>query len=328
MASIFNHGPHTSHQGPNKFYQRLALRFTADFSRLTTQVFKVSKFITAEGVNYRQVLISSPLTKGRHIRLAIYEPAQRKERGPVLLWLHGGGYSLGVPEQDLRFVKQFIGARDCTIVAPAYTLSTSEGYPAALEDAYATLLWIQQQTDYLNARADQIMVGGNSAGGSLALALAIAARDLGQVKIAFQMPLYPMIDNQMVRAFTPMGQRTPTWMIKVSQLVWALYLGEAYGSQTISYYASPIRLDDYHNLPPTYTYLGTIEPFYDGIIAFMEGLIGAGVTADYDVYPWCFHGFDILWPSSPQSQKAADRLLNHFIYACDHYYVPQDDKEE
>src|SRR5690606_30824760 len=117
---------------------------------------------------------------------------------PGVLWIHGGGYAQGVPEMSHDMYRQLIGTRDCVIVAPDYRLSIDAPYPAALEDCYEVLLWMKDHAQELGIRSDQLMVGGESAGGGLTAALAMYARDRGEVNLAFQMPLYPMIDDRMV----------------------------------------------------------------------------------------------------------------------------------
>ncbi|WP_297638937.1 alpha/beta hydrolase fold domain-containing protein, partial [uncultured Clostridium sp.] len=115
-----------------------------------------------------------------------------------VLWLHGGGYSMGVPEQDENLYRELLKEEDCVIIAPEYTLSIEKPYPAALLDSYESLLWMKENAEELGIRENQLMVGGESAGGGLTAALTLYARDKGEVKIAFQMPLYPMIDDRMI----------------------------------------------------------------------------------------------------------------------------------
>lgn len=132
------------------------------------------------------------------LSLYVYRPIHPKENAPGLLWMHGGGYAFGTPQQDSGTFKRFIKACGCTVVAPDYSLSPEAPYPAALEDCYTALLWLKNNAARLGVRSDQLMVGGVSAGGGLAAALAIYARDKNEVAIAFQMPLYPMLDDRMM----------------------------------------------------------------------------------------------------------------------------------
>ncbi|MBR3296809.1 MAG: alpha/beta hydrolase fold domain-containing protein, partial [Firmicutes bacterium] len=133
-----------------------------------------------------------------NIRLLILRPlAQSKTPVPGVLWVHGGGYQSGSAKdifatRALSLVVKF-GA---VLVAPDYRLSKKHPYPAALHDCWAALLYLKKHAEELGVRSDQIMVGGESAGGGMATALCMLARDTGAVNIAFQMPLYPMLDDR------------------------------------------------------------------------------------------------------------------------------------
>ena len=129
---------------------------------------------------------------GAHtVRLLILSPLDRKtQKVPGVLWIHGGGYQAGNAHEvfftrALSMVKKF----GMVLVTPEYRLSKRHPYPAALNDCHAALLWLRDHAEELGVRTDQIMVGGESAGGGLAAAVCMMARDRGDVKIAFQLPL-------------------------------------------------------------------------------------------------------------------------------------------
>ena len=139
------------------------------------------------------------LPVGDHkIRLLVLRPLERHPHPvPGVLWVHGGGYQSGSAEEvfgtrALSLVVKF-GA---VLIAPNYRLSKHHPYPAALHDCYTALLWLKEHAKELGVRSDQIMVGGESAGGGMAAALCMLARDRGEVNIAYQMPLYPMLDDR------------------------------------------------------------------------------------------------------------------------------------
>jgi acetyl esterase/lipase len=134
-----------------------------------------------------------------------------------------------------------------------------EKYPAAIQDSYQALLYMKNHADELGIRPDQIMVGGESAGGGLAAALCMYARDKKSVQIAFQMPLYPMLDCQ----DTPSSadNHAKVWNTRRNHIAWKLYL-RSLKNRKIPAYASPSRCRQYENLPPAYTFVGDAEPFY------------------------------------------------------------------
>lgn len=258
---------------------------------------------------------------GSQFRICVYSPKDRKENVPGLLWIHGGGYGLGCPEQDFNFIQNFIDASGCVIVAPDYTNSTTAPYPAALNDCYDALLWLKQNGKSYGMRDDQIFVGGNSAGGGLCAAVSLKARDTGDVNIAFQMPLYPMIDDRMITE-SSQNNDAPIWNTKSNKIAWKLYLGEKFGTEDVSKYAAPARETDYRNLPPTLTYVGTIEPFTDETIQYVENLKASGVEVMFKTFEGCFHGFDLLGYATP-AKEAKAFLIDGFMYAVNNYTAEQ-----
>lgn len=132
-------------------------------------------------------------TKIGHIPVLILRPKDKAPARVGLLWIHGGGYILGMKEmvymgRALNLVKKF----GVTVLSPGYRLSWLKPYPAAVEDCYTVLRYMDSHKEELEI--DRLMVGGESAGGGLCVAVCMMARDQG-IRVSFQMPLYPMISN-------------------------------------------------------------------------------------------------------------------------------------
>lgn len=199
---------------------------------------------------------------GSKLRIIVVTPKEKKENVPGLLWIHGGGYEFGVPEMDQKFMEKFIIESGCTIVSPDYRLSVESPYPAALEDCYLALKWLKENAEELSVRDDQIFVGGESAGGGLTAAVTLYARDKKEVSVAYQMPLYPMIDDRF-KTKSSINNDAPLWNTKSNKIGWKLYLGDLFGSEDVPIYVAPARCTDYRNFPPTCTFVGTIETFHD-----------------------------------------------------------------
>lgn len=259
------------------------------------------------------------------IRLLILRPKEQKpEKVPGVLWIHGGGYQSGSAKdvfatRALSLVVKF-GA---VLVAPDYRLSKKHPYPAALHDCYAALLWVKEHAGELGVRSDQIMVGGESAGGGMTAALCMLAHDRGEVNIAFQMPLYPMLDDR----DTPSSEdnHSMNWNTKRNHKAWKRYLRDAYGTDLVSCYAAPARREDLSGLPPCYTYVGDLEPFFCETKDYVRRLREAGVDANIDVYPDWFHAYDLFFPAKKVVREAIARFEERFRYAAEHYFAPQDD---
>jgi acetyl esterase/lipase len=283
------------------------------------QMEKTFKGKDVEGLQCGEEWISRK--DGTKIRVRIYRPLHLKKEVPGVLWIHGGGYAQGTPEMSGKMYKRLIETSDCIIVAPDYRLSIEAPYPAALEDCYDVLLWMKNHTKELGIRDDQLMVGGESAGGGLTAALTLYARDKGGVNIAFQMPLYPMIDDRM-NTESAKENNAYIWNSDSNRWAWKLYLGELYGKE-VPAYAAAARATDYSNLPPTVTFVGDIEPFRDETIQYVEHLKQADIPVDFEIYKGCYHGFDIIHPKAEVSKAATNFLMKSFKHAVEHYFAKQ-----
>ena len=164
------------------------------------------------------------------------------------------------------------------------------------------------------------MVGGESAGGGLCAALCIKARDTGDVNVAFQMPLYPMLDDR--ETASSRDNHAPVWNTRTNRFAWKYYL-RGLGGVTPPCYAAPAREANYAGLPPAYAYVGTEEPFYCETLEYVANLKRAGTEASVDVYPHWFHAYDMLLPFAKKSKEAVRHFEEHYLYATEHYFAPQ-----
>lgn len=241
-----------------------------------------------------------------------------------LFWVHGGGYRTG-----FAGMPQFVGRpRACVnkygtvVVSPAYTLSFEKPFPAAIQDCYEALVYFVRHASDFGVRDDQIFVGGESAGGGATAALCLLARDRGEVNIAFQLPLYPMLDDRDTESSK--GYYGPGWNTIKNHDAWKLYLRDAYGTDNVSKYAAPARETDYRGLPPCYTFCSRNEPFYCETLAYVDNLRKAGIEAEVDVYDGpLIHAFDILQPTLRQSRCAARAFEEHYKAAVAKYFKAQ-----
>ena len=190
-----------------------------------------------------------------------------------------------------------------TVVSPGYRLAWQKPWPAAVNDCYEVLEYMQQHMDF-----EAIMVGGESAGGGLCAAVCMMARDRG-IKISFQMPLYPMLSN--IDTDSSRDNHGRIWNTRRNHLGWWLYLrGDA--KKAVSPYASPALQTDYTKLPPCYTFVGDGEPFYAETLQYVENLRAAGVKAEADVYHTNMHAFDMLRTNDDLSRQAIAAFERHF----------------
>ncbi len=303
------------------------LRTAARFARLITHpsrgwfrfMARMSKRTAGkniEGIDCGEVAIPRAAGNGS-IRTRIYKPQQAAADLPVLLYIHGGGYVLGTPETFADMIRRFIDTRPCIVVSPDYRKAFDAPYPAAIDDCYDCLLWVRDHIGEHGGDSGKIIVGGHSAGGGLTAALSLRARDRGEVKIACQMPIYPMIDDRM-QLPSAIGNTAPLWNSKTNALAWELYLaGLQRGGDDVPCDAAPARATDYSGLPPTITFVGDLDPFRDETIAYVENLEKAGVPVEFKRYPGCFHGFDTVAPNSEPGADALRFTLDYFARAID-----------
>lgn len=266
------------------------------------------------GVVQKKVKIN---INGHRISMLVLHPEHPVQNAPGVLWLHGGGYMLGMKEMvHMSRAESLILKFGAVVIAPGYHLSFLKPYPAAINECYAALLWVKGHANELGIDPCRIMVGGESAGGGLAAALCMMARDKGEVNIAFQMPLYPMLDNYDTESSR--DNHNKVWNTRLNHLGWRLYLRRA-ARDDVSPYAAPARQIDYSELPPAYTFCCTDEPFYAETVAFVDHLKAAGVEAGLDIYKGLYHAFDLMEPETEISRLAASRFEAAFAYAMEHY---------
>jgi acetyl esterase/lipase len=239
---------------------------------------------------------------------------------PGILWIHGGGYSIGTARGELFTIKEYLGLTDAVIVSPDYRLSTEAPYPAALDDCYLALTWLKEHAAELGVRSDQIIVAGGSAGGGLTAAVTIRARNEGEVNVAFQMPLYPMIDDRPTASSK--DNDAPLYDGITNESGWRVYLGDLYGGD-VPPTAAPARETDYRGLPPTVTFVGGIEPFRDETIAYVENLRAAGVPVSFREFEGAWHAFDGLAPRAKVARDAKAWKQEQFTRFLESYFAEQ-----
>lgn len=253
---------------------------------------------------------------GPPIRVRVYRPPAATGPLPIMLYLHGGGYVHGVPEQFGPSIKGFIETVPCIVVAPDYRKAVESPYPAAFNDCYDTLLWIRGNAASMGGRSDGFIVSGHSAGGGLAAAVSLKATDTGDAKIAFQMPIYPMIDDRQNSA-SVVGNDAPVWDEKANELAWSRYLD---GVENVTPYAAAARCTDYARLPPTITFVGGLDPLRDETKIYVENLRRADVPVEFEIYEGAFHAFDLTVPDAPISRRANRFLMDNYKKFVQRYF--------
>lgn len=242
---------------------------------------------------------------------------------PGMLYIHGGGFSIGSPDEFLDLIKQFMELEGCIIVSPFYRKSVDVPYPAAFDDCYDTLLWMKANAAELGILPDKFIVAGHSAGGGLAISVSLKARDTKEVDIAFQMSIYPILDDRMLTK-SSRNNNAPVWNSWANRHAWDRYLHDLkVKKMEIPAYAAPARATDLSDMPPTITMVGGVEVFRDEVIDFVERLKQADVPVEFRMFEGCFHAFEVLVPNASISKEAWSFVFDAFGRYMKKYYYSE-----
>jgi acetyl esterase/lipase len=235
------------------------------------------------------------VSSGAGVRL--HRPPGHDGPAPAMLWMHGGGYVLGHAQQDDRLCRRFSDTLGITVASVDYRLAPEHPFPAPLEDCYAALEWL---TALPAVDTRRVAIGGASAGGGLAAALALLARDRGEIKPALQLLVYPMLDDRAM-AHRGAARKYRLWTESSNRFGWACFLGG-----TDPEVAVPARRADLSGLPPAWVGVGTLDLLCPEDVAYAGRLKDAGVPCVLEVVPGAFHGFDVVAPGRPVSRAFFD----------------------
>ncbi len=210
--------------------------------------------------------------------------------------MHGGGYVIGSYTMDDLLFDRWCPALGVVGISVEYRLAPETPYPGPIEDCYAGLRWVHEHAGELGIDPTLVGVHGISAGGGLAAALALLARDRGGPPVAFQILISPMLDDRQV---TPSSQLDglAVWNRESNAFGWRSYLGELYGRDDVPHHAAPARAVDLSGLPPAFVSVGALDGFRDEDVDYALRLNHAGVPAELHVYPGAPHGFQIATES-------------------------------
>ncbi|WP_170756537.1 alpha/beta hydrolase [Ruegeria lacuscaerulensis] len=254
------------------------------------------------------------------VRIRVYKPANAKGPLPIVVFFHGGGYATGWPERHHAFYHRLMASRPCIIVAPAFRLSIEAPYPAGHDDCYDTLLWVRDNAEQLGGNADNLILAGNSSGGGLVLSTALRARDSGDIKIAFIMPFYPMIDDR-ASNWTKLPRNKITWTREHGVLAWHLLLRELRSRKRydIPAYAVPALAEDVSGLPPALGYVGDLDILRAEAELMADRMKQAGCRVTFRTFDGVFHAMEDSAPQTPQAREVHLWVSTEFARMVDSY---------
>lgn len=223
---------------------------------------------------------------------------------PAIVYIHGGGYVCCKVDNYTKLLGHQVSDTGVQIFAIDYRVAPEAPFPIPIEDCYAGLQWVHDHVAEFGVDPARIAVMGDSAGGGLAAATAILARDRAlSPPLAKQILIYPMLDD---RNNVPIASMEPflTWKYSNNLIGWTAYVGDKAGKDGVSPYAAPARVESMTGLPPTYIDVGELDIFRDENIAYATRLLAADISTELHVYPGVPHGFDGIAPTISVSGRA------------------------
>jgi acetyl esterase/lipase len=267
------------------------------------------EFLAEGGVELEERLVPGP-TGAPDISLLIARPPGRSGPLPGLFHTHGGGFVMGNNRTGLDAMIGWVTNPGLVIVSVEYRLAPEHPSPAGTEDCYAGLAWTAAHADELGIDPQRLIVGGGSAGGGLAAACSLMARDRGGPALAGQMLIYPMLDDRFVTGSSQELEGDGIWDRPSNETAWTMLLGDQRGQDGVSEYAAPARATDLSGLPPAYIELGSVETFRDEDLDYAQRIWAAGGSAELHVWPGGYHAFELIAPDSTLAASALQVRLN------------------
>ncbi|MCD0447773.1 alpha/beta hydrolase [Actinocorallia sp. API 0066] len=247
--------------------------------------------------------VTAPGPRGP-IPLIVGRPVEAGRPLPALYYMHGGGMIAGDARGGVLGPLKWAAELGLVVVSVDYRLAPEHPHPAPVEDCYAGLVWTVEQADVLGVDPHAVVVSGTSAGGGLAAAVALMARDRGGPPLLGQLLMCPMLDDRNSSGSALQMDGLGVWDRTSNATGWTALLGEAAGGPDVSPYAAPARATDLSNLPPAFIDVGSAETFRDEDVAYAAGIWASGGSAELHVWPGGFHGFDLLAPKAALSREA------------------------
>jgi acetyl esterase/lipase len=209
---------------------------------------------------------------------------------PGILQIHGGGFIVGSVEAEHAGAVLTAAHLGAVLVSVEYRLAPEHPYPAGLHDCYAALCFLHTEAAALGVDPERIALTGASAGGGLAAATALLARDRGGPPVCFQMLHIPELDDRLETPSMRKFVDSPLWNRPLAVKSWQFYLGDLAAKDDVPIYAAPARATDLAGLPPAYVSTAENDPLRDEGIAYASAMLQAGVSVELHQFPGTFHG--------------------------------------
>ncbi len=239
------------------------------------------------------------------VGVRIYRP-ESTAAAPLVVYFHGGGWVVGSTETHDNQARAWCAGTGAVVVSVDYRLAPEHPYPAALQDCYAATRWAFAAAEQLGADPDRIAVAGDSAGGNLAAAVCLLARDRGDLAIAAQALVYPAVDATM--SLASIRELASGFLLTASTMRWYTHHYLPDPVQRREPLASPLHAPDLDGLPRAIIATAEYDPLRDEGETYAERLGAAGVPVTLRRYDGLVHGFFGMGPQVDAAQRAIDEL--------------------
>ena len=238
--------------------------------------------------------IGELVAEGPHgpIALRLYRPSRRSDNPsplPVLVYFHGGGWTIGDLDTHDVLCRQLANGSGCAVVSVDYRMGPEHRFPAGSDDCLAATYWVYRNAESLGLDPSRLAVGGDSAGGNLAAVVAIAARDAGDLPIAFQLLIYPATDQRWGHASHKSNGKGYVLEAETIRYYHDNYYGDT--SNDLDWRASPLLHTDLSKLPQSLVLTAGFDPLRDEGLDYANALVTAGNRATYVCFERQIHGF-------------------------------------
>lgn len=230
--------------------------------------------------------------RGTRINLLIYEPYNLPENAPCLIYYHGGGFMFKASAHHFSTARAYALKTGCKVIFPDYSTLPETSFPTPAEECYKTYIWVVKNAAVLDINPKKIAVAGDSAGGNLAAAVTLMARDRHAPAPCFQMLIYPVLDRRMSTDSMKKYYDTPVWNSGLSMIMWKLYL--RFGESGHIEYASPSEAEDLSGLPPAYIETAEFDCLHDEGILYARRLKESGNEVTLRNTKGTPHGYDCI----------------------------------
>ncbi len=240
------------------------------------------------------------------IPVRLYRPAE--PTGAILIWYHGGGWVIGDLHTADPTARKLANRSGALVVSVDYRLAPEHPYPAAVDDAWATLQWVAEHGDELGGDPSRIAVGGDSAGGNLAAIVSVLARDAGLEALRHQLLVYPAVD--LTLSHPSIDENAEGYLLTKTGMIWFAehYLGPASDRGDLDKHpnVSPLYTADLSGVAPATVITAGFDPLRDEGQAYAAALSDAGVAVEEHRYPTMIHGFISMGGVTTVTNEALD----------------------